>query len=701
MLAYRIRQEMRTLAVGAAYLALAVAATWPLAPRAHDSVFGLGTPPLNVWAIGWVLHQLPRDPIHLFDGNAFYPYPRSLAFSEHLLAPSLLAAPWALATGNLVLAHNAVAILTLALAGLGMYLLCRELIGDGLAAFGGGLLYAFHTWNINELIRLQILSNAWFPFLLLVLVRFFQRPSRRRALAAGAAYAAQSLSCMYWALYLPLVVAPTLFVLARRHRVPARRLAPLAVALGVALSLTAVFFVPYLQNSQAFGLQRSEPASVPLDRYLDVLPGNVLYADALGTARVNENAAHFLGFSAILLAVLALWPGGTALPGWRGLLLTFVAGGLLLSLGPRIQIAGHDLARGPYALLYHFVPGFRSVRYPERFALVLVLGLAPLVAAGLARLRTRFGSAVAGAACGLLFVEHLAVPLALEPLPPPARAPSAYRWLAAQADARVVAEVPSSRNWMERADGLPMYFSTLHWKKTPQGFTGYFPPASNFIRWRLFHFPDSESVAFLRALGVDTLVVRAEGGRLPDWAKPSEDWSLVGPFAEGDAVLRLRGADRLAFVPPSEEAPSGVVEVERGQWHAFASHPNPARAGDGRPETSWTTGEAAKAGDHFGVRFTEPIALARISLDVRDPFEFPTRLELQGRVVGGGEITIPYANAAAYDRLFAFLLFRPRQARLDLDVETPPLRELRLRISGNDHFQLPWTMAELRLYRRR
>jgi len=305
------------------------------------------------------------------------------------------------------------------------------------------------------------------------------------------------------------------------------------------------------------------------------------------------------------------------------------------------------------------------------------------------------------AACALLFLEHLSAPLVLEPLPPPARAPSVYRWLGSRSDVRVVAEVPSSRNWMERTDGLPMYFSTLHWKKTPQGFTGYFPPASNFVRWRLFHFPDPESVAFLRAFGVDTLVVRAEGGRLPDWLGPREEWSVVGPFAEGDAVLRLRGVERLAFAPPPEEAPTGLVEVDGASWHPFASHPNAGRAGDGRPETSWTTGEAAKVGDYYGVRFPQPTVLARISLDVRDPFEFPTRLELEGRVVGGGEVTIPFDAAAAYDRLFAFLLHRPRHARLDLDVETPPLRELRLRISGNDHFQLPWTMAELRLYRRR
>jgi hypothetical protein len=688
--------------VAGLYLLLAVAATWPLAAQAGDSVFGLGTPPLNVWAIGWVLRQLPREPWHLFDANCFYPYPRSLAFSEHLFVPSLLAAPWAFATGNLVLAHNAVALLTLALAGLGMYLLCRDLTGDGVAAFGGGILYAFHTWNLNELIRLQILSNAWFPFLLLALLRFFRAPSARSAVAAGASYAAQSLSGMYWALYLPLVTAPVILVLARRHPGPWRARLPLVASLGGALAVTALFALPYVQNGREFGLYREAPAPIPVDRYLDVLPGNLLYADVLGTARPNENAAHFLGFSAVALALFGLWRPGArpdGLAGWRGLVLLFVGAGFLLSLGPRITMGPWDLLPGPYAALYEFVPGFRHVRYPERFALVLVLGLAPLVAEGLARLRAGAGPGLALAACGLLFVEHLSVPLALEPLPPPARMPEVYRWLATQDDVRVVAEVPSTHYWMERSDAAPMYFSTVHWKETPQGFTGYFPPVTNFVRWRLFHFPDPESVEFLRKFGVDTVVVSTADGPLPAWAHESADWSFIGPFPEGDGVLRLRRAGPLLYQPPGSEAAAGLEPIDAATWRVFASHPHPGRARDGRPETAWTTGDSARAGDYYRVRFPEPTTLARISLGVRPPFEFPTRLELLGRTPDGTTLSVPYDARVAYDALFSSLLYRPREASLDFDVQTPPLIELRLRIPADDPFQLPWTMAELRLYR--
>ena len=264
-----------------AYLALAILATYPLVLHATTHVIGSpvppgeATPPLNIWAMATVVHQLPR-PLQLFEGTAFYPYHHSLAFSEHLFIPALLGAPVYLATGNWVLAYNVVMLLTLATAGLGMFLLSRHLTGDGIASFGAGLLYAFHTWNINELVRSQITANQWFPFVMLALLKFFERPGWRRGLLAGLFYGLQSLSCMYWALYLPFLVAGTGAYLWWRTRHAWRELVPLGVGLGIALAFTGLFAIPYVLSAGEFGFERPEPFSVPIDRYFDVLPQNLL-----------------------------------------------------------------------------------------------------------------------------------------------------------------------------------------------------------------------------------------------------------------------------------------------------------------------------------------------------------------------------------------------------------------------------------------
>jgi hypothetical protein len=679
-----------------AYLALAVLATWPLAARAGEAVFGLGTPPLNVWAIGWVLHQLPRDPLHLFDGNAFYPYRDSLAFSEHLFVPALQAAPFAAATGNLVLAHNAVALVSLATAGLGMFLLARELVGDGAAAFGAGVLYAFHTWNVNELIRIQILSNQWFPFLVLAVLRYFAAPGWRRALAVAAACALQTLSCMYWALYQPLLLAPLLLLLQWRRRLPWRELAPLATGLLLVLAVGLPFARPYVETARELGFERAPPLPVGMERWLDVRPGNWLFEGRLGTAAPNRDAAHFLGFSALLVGGLGAVRGRLRPEAGlgRGALLALAAAGLLLSFGPEIRFRDLTLGPGPYGALYELLPPFRHVRYPERFSLFVVLALAPLYAAGLARLRRRLGRGGVLALAALLFLEHLSIPLPLADLPGGAAVPEVHRWLAGRDDVRVVAEVPSSRYRMERQDARFMYFTTAHWKRSAQGFTGFFPPSYNFTRWRLYHFPAPESLRFARRVGIDTLIVAP--GFDGEATGPEAAGRWRGPFAEGHRVLHVDGAAGAAPGPPTPLP--ALVELPRDGWGVQGSYPGAALAIDGDPATAWSTGQPQGKGDFYRISFGRPRRVSRVSLAVPPPFEFPLRVRLLGARPGSGWGEIPFDEEAAYDRLFAALLHRPREAWLDLEIEPQPLAALRVRISEDDAFALPWTMSEVRVW---
>ena len=76
------------------FVLLAVVHTWPLARNpAHLSRNDNGDTLLNTWAIAWVAHQLPRDPVHLFDANMFYPERRSLVYTEAMIVQGVLAMP--------------------------------------------------------------------------------------------------------------------------------------------------------------------------------------------------------------------------------------------------------------------------------------------------------------------------------------------------------------------------------------------------------------------------------------------------------------------------------------------------------------------------------------------------------------------------------------------------------------------------------
>src|SRR5665213_4512820 len=65
---------------------LAVATTWPLVLHLPSRIApDLGDPVRTAWEIAWVGHAMLHDPLHIFNANAFYPHPLSLAFSDSLL----------------------------------------------------------------------------------------------------------------------------------------------------------------------------------------------------------------------------------------------------------------------------------------------------------------------------------------------------------------------------------------------------------------------------------------------------------------------------------------------------------------------------------------------------------------------------------------------------------------------------------------
>ncbi len=60
--------------------------SWPLVLHLPSRIApDLGDPVRTAWEIAWVGHAMLHDPLHLFDSNAFYPHPLSLAFSDSLL----------------------------------------------------------------------------------------------------------------------------------------------------------------------------------------------------------------------------------------------------------------------------------------------------------------------------------------------------------------------------------------------------------------------------------------------------------------------------------------------------------------------------------------------------------------------------------------------------------------------------------------
>jgi len=198
-----------------------------------------------------------------------------------------------------------------------------------------------------------------------------------------------------------------------------------------------------------------------------------LAAAALGLSRdVRAATGRWFERPAAILSILTLF-------------------GVAMSFGTHITAKGRVVLEGaPYGFFFTFVPGFNGLRVPSRFVMVVVLGLAALAALGVAAFRDERQRARAALLAGALVVaEFLAVPLptngnsttyerpGLAPLPATvdvgSSAPPVYRFVAGLAEPAAIVELPLGE---PAFDIRYMFYSTLHWKRLVNGYSGGAPP---------------------------------------------------------------------------------------------------------------------------------------------------------------------------------------------------------------------------------
>ena len=78
-------------AVAILYLLLTCWMLWPLPRYAGSAVQDPGDPLFEIWVMRSVQHNLIHQPLRLYDGNAFYPFKYSLAYSEEAISTALVA----------------------------------------------------------------------------------------------------------------------------------------------------------------------------------------------------------------------------------------------------------------------------------------------------------------------------------------------------------------------------------------------------------------------------------------------------------------------------------------------------------------------------------------------------------------------------------------------------------------------------------
>jgi hypothetical protein len=224
---------------------------------------------------------------------------------------------------------------------------------------------------------------------------------------------------------------------------------------------------------------------------LFLLLGGSIRLPGLKITKLSRAMVVAAGASAALLAVSAAVRASVRrwLASPAGIFSVITAFAAAMSLGPDIHAKGRVVAETSlYMAFYAFVPGFDGVRVPARYGMIVTLGLAALAAIGCAALDRRRQHHVSVIAGALIVLEAVAIPIpinqnstkyaqpGLAPLPPIVAtgngAPAVYRFIAQLPPASVVVELPLGE---PAFDVRYMFYSTLHWKRLVNGYSGGAP----------------------------------------------------------------------------------------------------------------------------------------------------------------------------------------------------------------------------------
>jgi hypothetical protein len=394
----------------AAYAAIFVAVTWPMAARLNSATYG---GPGDGWALIWQTWFRHEHGLTFFSParnlDLAWPFGTESA-SAVLLSNAATELPnqlmLALGVPD-VAAYNLLVIGVVVASSMAMYGVARRFGCPPEVAFWAGLVYLLAPWHLDRAaIHPTLALMAALPLLALGIVEWIRRPGLGSGALVVGATALAVYSHVYYALFAGMVLVlslPVALAVAGRRR-QLRAMAARTAALGGALAVVA------LPLALALALQRSEVdlqlarplylADLAAQTHLYLLPavGNPVFGDmsagylaARGLVPNTGELALYLGWITILLAVVGL--GAVALgraprlPVAAAVVMCVV--GLVFAAPARVTLPLTGEVRGPVSYLQEQVD---FISTPARFFALTLTGVTLLAALGMAAVVRRLPS---------------------------------------------------------------------------------------------------------------------------------------------------------------------------------------------------------------------------------------------------------------------------------------------------------------------
>jgi hypothetical protein len=697
-----IRRE--TLIIIILFTVLTLIMTYPLIFNMGSAVKDRGDPLLNSWILAWNCHKIAGlDISHIFNGNIFYPHERTIAYSEFLLTQSLVALPVLFAVKNPIFAKNFVLLFSLITSGLGMYFLARYLTKNIFAGITAGAIYAFSPFIFGHLSHLQVLTAGGIPLAFLFLHKFFKNESYKNLLLFSLFFLLQALANGYYGLYLSLFAGLyiLLYIILRKKLGDWRFWIKIATLLIIILTVALPVFLQYTHVRKEMGFVRKIDFSANLISFLASSPENRLYGH-LTSRFLKYEGALFPGILAVMLAAAGFIFMQKKNKGKILFIQTPVHFYTVMLLLSFLFTFGRN---GPYLFLYKFVPGFKNIRVASRFHVLVMCSLAVLAAYGvkailftLARAKKRQSPVIVFPVICLILIEYLCVPVYWESVPVREEIPEVYKWLANKEGDFAVLELPLPKmdEHAYKIECPRMYYSTYHWKKLVNGYSGYFPPLYYELRRRLADEPLEQNIADLKNLGVKYVIFHSALYERDEFERILSGISNLENQIQFIKQLDDASVYELIYCPKDRQrVPLDVKSriFPKDDWTADSNvnRGDAAYAVDGDISTRWSSGPQ-KRGTYFELDLDRIHRIKGLSLKLGDkPLDYPRgyRVELSTNAVEW--ITVAQQDKTALP-LTAFL--RPTELAFNIIFSPEKARYIRIVNTREDEIY-HWSIYEI------
>ena len=283
-----------------------------------------GDPALAIWLIEQNVDRFFTWPSPGFDAGFFFPFGRSLAFSDSYLLPSLVAKLVFGLTGSRELAYNLPLVISWVLCGYFTFLLSLRICGRPPFAFVAGFSFMFLPFFPAHLGHPQLQYAFFLPAVVLAALRFAEGRKAAQAVPIGLMVCLAFMCSAYYAMYVYLLGGLTLlgYGMLRWRTIRLRDVGWLVLANVPWLLVIMLLAEPYLQVREAFQADLTAIAqrySATFSSYLSASGLHLLWGSSTRSWGEAAQGAHFFtgainlafGAGAIVWLIGASDPGGS------------------------------------------------------------------------------------------------------------------------------------------------------------------------------------------------------------------------------------------------------------------------------------------------------------------------------------------------------------------------------------------------------